>query len=314
MTSDDTPAPSPLDSLQRWFQAVTTHPGGVAAGSQDAEAQAAIGGVTVDAVMAPSSRQTASERLDVYARSYWARLVGCLEEEFPVVREAVGAEAFTQFAVGYIERYPSASYTLGRLSDRFVAYLQETALAETFAAERGAPVANGPDHDWSRAVVEIAALERAIGEVFDAPGGETLGYLTPEELAAVPADRQADLPLTLLPTVRLLAFEYDVNEYFTSVRALGGDSESSSAVPWPARREIFIALSRRAFIVRRHVLTRPEFLLLSAIAQGVTLGAALERLFSDPSIDVEAAAGALGKWFAAWAEAGLFHSFGPVAA
>jgi hypothetical protein len=111
--------------------------------------------------------------------------------------------------------------------------------------------------------------------------------------------------------VRLLAFANDVNEYFSAVRGAGGGPDTPA---WPSRRDTFIALSRRGFVVRRHVLTRPEFVLLSAVADGVPLGAAVERLFVDPSIDAEAAADSLGRWFAAWAEAGLFQSLTPVAA
>jgi hypothetical protein len=277
---------SSLDSLLRWFQSTVTHPGGVAAEGNTA---------AIDAAIAPSSRQTSVERLTVYAQSYWARLVGCLEEEFPTVRAAVGDEAFASFAVGYIEAHPSTSYTLGRLSDRFVSYLQETA----------AHAAGHTDARWSQAVVEIARLERAITEVFDAPGGETIGYLTPIELAAIAPDRQADLKLTLLPTVRLMTFDHDVNEFFTAVRRAAPSGESP---PWPAERRTYLALSRRDFVVRRHALSHPEFVLLSGVAAGTTLSGALASLFDDPTIDVESAAASLGRWFAAWSEAGLFQS------
>jgi hypothetical protein len=284
-----TPHPSVADLL-RWFQSTVTHPGGVSA-----EGNAAA----VDAAIAPSSRQTSAERLTVYAQSYWARLVGCLEEEFPTVRAAVGDEAFTSFTVGYIEAHPSTSYTLGRLSDRFVKYLEATAAATDTA-----------DPHWSQAVVEIARLERAITEVFDAPGGETLGYLTPADLQAIPPERQAELRLTPLPTVRLLAFDHDVNEFFSAVRRGATGDERP---PWPERRPTYLALSRRGFIVRRHALSHPEFVLLAGVAAGATLSGALESLFGDPTIDVEAAAASLGRWFSDWAEAGLFHSLATVA-
>jgi hypothetical protein len=291
MTSPNTSDPSPLNSLQHWFQAAVTHPGGVTA---DGNAAA------VDATIAPSSRQTPAERLTVYAQSYWARLVHCLEEEFPTVRAAVGDEAFAQFAVGYLEAFPSTSYTLGRLSDRFVDYLRHTAAGPS----------DGLTNSWSQAVVEIALLERAITDVFDASGGETLGYLTPADLQAVPADLQAELRLTLLPTVRLLAFDHDVNAYFTAVHLRHGDASP----PWPERRPTFVALSRRGYIVRRHELSRPEFVLLSLLAGGATLGQAIESLAAEPEIDLEAAFAALGGWFAAWAAAGLFQSPAVVAA
>ena len=44
------------------------------------------------------------------------------------------------------------------------------------------------------AVVELAALERAIGEVFDLAGGESLGFLTADDLRQLTvAERDEDL-------------------------------------------------------------------------------------------------------------------------
>jgi hypothetical protein len=164
---------------------------------------------------------------------------------------------------------------------------------------------------WSQAVVEIGRLERSITEVFDAPGGETLGYLSPADLRTVPPERQADLRLTLLPTVRLLAFDHDVNGYFSAVHR---GTSAGKQIAWPARQKTYLALSRREFIVRRHELSRPEFVLLTAVAGGASLGSAVEQLAGEPGIDLDAAFASLGGWFAAWAEAGLFHSLATVVA
>src|SRR5436190_644648 len=99
---------------------------------------------------------------------------------------------------------------------------------------------------FQAAVTNIGAAREAIG---DAPGGETLGYLTAEQLAAVPADRRGEIRLLALPTFCLLRFDYDVNAWFTQLRA-----DASDATP-PERRPSFVALSRRGFIVRRKPLS-----------------------------------------------------------
>jgi hypothetical protein len=265
----------PLDELQKWFQAAVTHPGGVATATDD-----------VAAIVLPSSQQSADERLGVYAQAYWARLLECLREEFPTLRAAIGDEAFDGLAVDYLIHYPSQSYTLAELGSRF---------ADHLAATR-------PDDDFSAAAVELARLERTIGEVFDSPGGETLGYLTPEAAAAVPADRRADLRLLPLPTFVLLRFEYDVNSWFTRMRADPHDATRAE------RRPTFVALSRRQFIVRRHPLSEIQYDLLTELRGGSTLGRALTTLTDAHPTAVAEIAVSLGAWFAEWSAAGFFRN------
>jgi hypothetical protein len=279
-----------LPQLQRWFQAVMTHPGGVSEGAASAEAAAALV-AEIGEVAEPSSRQSAEERLAVYAQAYWARLLECLREEFPIVRATAGDTAFDMLAVGYLAAYPSQSYTLGRLSDKFPAYLAAT------AAEAGGD-------SFGRFLVDLARLEQAVNETFDAPGGETLGYLQAEALRQVPAEDQALLRLKLLPTVRLQKFEFDVHSFYSAAR------RDPQQLPEPVRQPCFVALSRRAYVVRRMPLTPVQFAILSAIADGRTLGAALAEALQNTADDTEMpAAAALAAWFAEWAEAGLFQRF-----
>ncbi|MBL9083468.1 MAG: putative DNA-binding domain-containing protein, partial [Planctomycetales bacterium] len=112
MADDDARSPpviSPhLAQLQRWFQAVITHPGGVHEGAASAEGVAALV-AEIGEVAEPSSRQSAEERMAVYAQAYWARLLECLREEFPIVRATAGEEAFDMLVVGYLATFPSRS-------------------------------------------------------------------------------------------------------------------------------------------------------------------------------------------------------------
>lgn len=103
----------------------------------------------------------------MFTHGYWARLLDCLREDYPTSRSALGEEAFDAFAVGYLQTYPSESYTLGKLGARFPQYLEETS-----------PQGDGSDA-WLIPLIELAEMERAVSDIFDAPGGETLGYLLP---------------------------------------------------------------------------------------------------------------------------------------
>src|SRR5260370_24135808 len=126
--------PSPMSSghalgqIQRWMQATITHPVGVAEGaaSEPARSQIDVGPDGLESVVTRSRALTAIERLEIYSHAYYARLLECLREEFPVLKHALGEEVFDAFAVGYLEKYPSRRYTLFQLGDYFPRFLAET--------------------------------------------------------------------------------------------------------------------------------------------------------------------------------------------
>src|SRR5687768_12064603 len=111
------PRDTTLQGLQQWMLKAITEPVEVAADG-------------IDEVILPSRQQSAGERLGVYRNAYFARLLEVLREQFPCTRFAVGDELFDEFAVGYLERFPPHSYTLGRLADKLVEYLDETRPAD----------------------------------------------------------------------------------------------------------------------------------------------------------------------------------------
>jgi len=262
--ADSRPGASDLRRLQLWLLSAITNPA------------AASGGLTAE-VLLPSRQQTAGERLAVYQQAYLARLLEVLRELFPCLRFAVGDELFDGLAAGYIEQHPPASYTLGRLADHWVAYLDRTR-----------------PPDFGRFVVELAQLEQAIDEVFDGPGPERLPPFTFPEQAG------GEFRLRLVPGFRLLAFEYPVSTYFTAWKQ--GQSPA-----WPPPQAQYVALMRRDYIVRRHELTSTQYDLLARLAAGQSLGAALEQTAAAPAaptIDVLAAS--CRDWFCQWAAAGFF--------
>lgn len=293
--ANDSLEPS-LNALQRWFQGTVTHPGGITAGAQSEAAVTAIAANTVDEIACGSTRQTAGERLAVYAHAYWARLLECLREEYPILRATVGEEAFDGLAVGYLIAHPSTSYTLGRLSERLPEYLKSTIASDA------------PADAFAELVADLARLECAVNEVFDAPGGETLGFLTVEQLDRVAADQRGALRLAILPTVRLLPFRTNVNDFFTGMRT------SAEAAPMPELRPTFVALTRRDYVVRRLSLTEIQYRLLTAIATGQALTHTLRTVWEGQlSGDLQAASDvklvdsdSLRTWFAEWARVGIF--------
>src|SRR5258708_39693375 len=117
-----------VNRLQRWFQAVFTHADGVDSGTSSQEAQRLIklGPGQLERVITRSRTLTAAERLAIYANACHTRLLECLGEVFPMLRRAIGEEAFNGLAFAYLQEYPSRSYTLNELGRHFPRFLQDT--------------------------------------------------------------------------------------------------------------------------------------------------------------------------------------------
>ena len=50
----------------------------------------------------PNDRLTSLERLEIYNRQYWFRLLDCLFEDYPGLRYVLGDERFQKLAVAYL--------------------------------------------------------------------------------------------------------------------------------------------------------------------------------------------------------------------
>ncbi|MEQ8789063.1 MAG: DNA-binding domain-containing protein [Pirellulaceae bacterium] len=286
-----------LRELQNWLQAVITHPGGVKAGLLSDEARQAVpvSLEQLESVVERSLACTSVERLSVYAGAYYARLLSCLRDSFPTLVIALDEDLFDRFAFGYLQRYPSRSYTLGRLADRFLAYLEET---------RPTSIDDGSRDDlefarWQQFVIDLARLEWTIDQVFDGPGNESDPPLSAQAMSNLSPEAWQQARLQTAPCLRLLSFRFPVNDYFTAVR-------EGEHPPRPEPEETFLALTRRDYIVRRHPLSRPQFVLLDALAERRTIGESI-ALAAHECDDLERLAADLQSWFANWTAAGFFQ-------
>ena len=185
-TADAETAPA-LDVVQRWFQAVITHPEGVAGGlaSPAADRFVPLSRGGLERLVRRSSRLTAEQRLSIYANAYYARLLECLADCFPVLHRVLGVEVFAGFAFDYLQRYPSRSYTLDRLAESFPRFLDETRPDRPAPGEGRQAPEPGSDPEpaqappaWPDFLIDLATLELAIAKVFDGPGAEGEPLLT----------------------------------------------------------------------------------------------------------------------------------------
>jgi hypothetical protein len=288
----------PLDAVQRWMQAVIMHPDGVSAGIASEAAREAIDVAPgdIEHVVERSRALSSVERLAVYANAYHARLVECLRAEFPILAQTLGEDAFSGFAFEYLQSYPSRSYTLARLGEHFARHLEETR-----PPRDPKPVSGGdPDApDWADFLIDLARLEWTFSQVFDGPGVEGQPLLDADRLRAIPPEQWVDARLTCVPCLRVETFRFPVSEYFTAIR------RGEQPAP-PAPAPTFLAINRRAFIVRRHELTREQHMLLSSLLSGATVGEAIERAAPNDEAALPAFADRLRTWFARWSAEGFF--------
>jgi hypothetical protein len=282
-----------LDQLQRWMQTVIMHPEGVREGVASEEARRLID-VTpeeVEQIVSRSQALTGAERLAIYHRAYYARLLEVLRGEFPVLRHALGEELFDQFAVAYLQKYPSRSYTLNHLGVNFPRYL-----AESRPSEDG-----GPGLSWPDFLIDLVQLELTFNEVFDGPGVEGEPLLDGKKLRAISPERWPEARLVRACCLRLLNLNFPVQRYFTAVR-----KKKKTVIPSPA--PTFLAVTRRRYVVRHYELSRLQWVLLSALAAGQPVAKALGVLAEEAGPDLDGLSDRLWEWFHNWTAEGFFRA------
>ncbi len=144
----------------------------------------------------------AGERVNIYHRSYYARLFECFEAEFPCFKYAIGADLFRAFFMAYLQKYPPESFTLHELSSRFPNFLEET------RPDAGLP-AEEKEH-WPSFLIELSLLERTFSQIYSAEDGQLTAkalkfeYPILDFYRAWKADENLELPSGPLPQTVLV--------------------------------------------------------------------------------------------------------------
>jgi hypothetical protein len=252
----------------------------------------------VAAFIKPNDRLSSFERLEIYNRQYWFRLLDNLYEDFPGLRMLIGDRRFHELSIAYLTRYPSKSYTLRDLGDRL----------EKFLAKESHWVA--PRQKLAR---DIVRLEWAHIIAFD---GEELPPL--EVDALLDGGDPGSLRLAFQPHITFLACDYPVDEFVLAVRRREEpQGEASNAVaerlPRKAAKKLkppkpgktYLAVHRHDHSVWYKRMEPEAYAICSALRKGLTLQAACERAFrrSQPGQDIGTK---LHQWFAVWASFGWF--------
>jgi len=76
-----------------------------------------------DEIIKPGPELGAAERLELYHRQYWFRILDSLAEDFPVLRRMAGEEEFWKLIEDYLIERPSRSFTLRHLGEAFADHI-----------------------------------------------------------------------------------------------------------------------------------------------------------------------------------------------
>lgn len=238
----------------------------------------------------PNDRLTAFDRLEIYNRMYWFRLIDCVYDDNPGLRALLGERAFNRLVIEYLAAHPSQSFTLRNLCSHLVEFI------------RRHPSLTAP---WTKLALEVAQFEWAQTVAFD---GLSRPVITAPELASA---NPARLRLGLQPYVTLLALRHPIDSYVIAVkrrnvlRAEASNATTSARpparlkhVPRPRAERIWVAVHRLDNRLYYKRLEPAAFKILSALRDGEPLTRAV-------------AAGGRGvtpaqvqEWFSVWSNLG----------
>ena len=262
----------PLATLERWFDGhVTGRFEGRRVPSPDAEE-----------VILPNTQLSSAERVDIYTRAYFARLLEVLQADYPALEKILGSHAFEHVAADYLRKHPSKSWSLNGLGRKLPAFLDKA-----------------PRIPKRAIAADVARVECAMSEAFDA---EEAAPLSPEAVAAVPPEKWGGARLVPVPSFRLLALRTRANATVTAAR-------NDQKLPPQGAHATWCVVYRKDYRVFRLDLAKTQHALLDALSRGKTFSAALQAAMKAATKRERAELPSqVFGWFRTWTEEGLFQS------
>jgi putative DNA-binding protein len=201
----------------------------------------------------------ADERFEIYARMYRDRVVDALREDFPRVAAILGDDRFKALAASYLATHPSAHPSLRHVGRELPNFIARSVTA-------GLPAF----------LADLARLEWARGDAFDAPDVEPLGL---DDLRAVSPEDWGGLRFALVPAATVLVADWPVHEIWEA---------GEGAV---LARRTAVRVWRKGFAVYHAAMDGPEETALRHVRAGEPFATICEVLETP-----DEAAGLLLRW------------------
>ena len=285
-----------LDQIQRTMLDATRQP----LTAQEGMRERTTGGRSLrdvaESIIKPNNRLSSFERLEIYNRQYWFRVLSALAEDFEGLRLILGDRAFEKLSIAYLQDCPSQSFTLRNLGARLEQWLRAHREFITGVEDIS---------------LDMVRLEWADIEAFDEG---SLPRLTESDMAMLGPDPQ----FKLQPHVRLLELEYPVDAMLLAIRSqqreFGMVSNAMEERPQrrrprkhtlPGPEKVFLAVHRADNSVYFKRLDPDAFGILSGLRDGKRLSEAVECVDWSDGFDEQASEN-LQSWFALWSSLGWF--------
>ena len=260
----ETPSKALLD-LQKWMQSSLIDPQ-----PKDVE--------FIEYYVSPSKTLTAQQRLAIYQRSYYSRLIECMREQFKALHHTLGDGLFDDFSRLYLKEKPSSSPSLANLGDDFPNFLNRTR-----------PDKENPEL-WIDFMIAMAQFECDLYRIFDQEGSEG------ERLADYST---LDQDLKLQKCFSIHTYPFDVSTYYQQV-AEEKNPEITRA------NTIYIAFVRTNYQVYIISLTKIQHQFIEALLKGEAITAILKRFSTESGLPLETVTVEWQNWKKAWIDKGVF--------
>ncbi len=245
----------------------------------------------------PNDRLSSFERLEIYNRQYWFRVLASLDEDFPGLRAIIGQRRFEALCKAYLVDCPSQSFSLRNLGSGLETWLR-----------------SHPEHIQPRATLalDMVRLEWAEIEAFDGASEPVL--LPGDALASDP-----DPHFRLQPYLQLISLRYPVDDLLVAIRKDTPDGGMASNAVSEHRKQtrvrkvarqkpqaVFLVVHRIDYSVYFKRIEQEAFKFLHALRKGQSLSSAVVLAFQGRDIPETVLLSRVQNWFESWSSLGWF--------
>jgi hypothetical protein len=224
----------------------------------------------LERVFLGDERLSAKDRLAIYNRGYFYRLLDALASVFARTKHVLGAADFERLGLAYLARHPSAHPAVERVGRAFSEYLRSV--------------------DVSAVVVDLASLEWARLCALVAENPQSVATVHAIEPSRFPQAR-----LRFVPSFHCLELDPRALSAFAGEDLAPADPPASA----PTRHLRGVAVWRSQHAVRHEALDEQEWAALTSAAAGTRLSQVCAIFDSGSQAeDVRSAFRVLSNWFA----------------
>jgi hypothetical protein len=249
----------------------------------------------------PNDRLSSFERLEIYNRVYWFRVLDCLYDDYPGLRAILGGPKFMKLITAYLAKYPSVSFTLRNLGSRLEQFI------------RGEPKWAAPHEEVA---LDMVRFEWAQVVAFD---DETKPCITPDEVLDTKPEK---LRLGLQTYLSILQMNFAVDEFLIAVKknesavlrseasntfdAMPRTSRTRKRIRSPKRNRVYLAVHRFDNTLYYKRLEPEAFVILSALRAGATIARACAVGLASSNRNRADWSRRIKDWFNDWSSLGWF--------